>query len=167
MKTSYFFILAFFAFTCTQTKAEDLNCNTLGNPNNSCNVTFSHFSFGQNFSVNGTDMFFFDYPDLRISKSELPQSANVPRDSQSPTLPIRFFILSSDEGYNSAMSLIHTAYTLQASINVIFKNPVVDLLKNDQAYYANRASQSCFVNRVNDKPFSLLCPVMSITLTEN
>lgn len=150
-----------------QTSLQNANCNVTGNPKNSCYVTFSRFSFGQNFGTSGINMFFVESADLLISKDALPASANVPQDSNNPVLPIRFFILSNDAGYNAAMSLIHTAYATRTSVNVIFMNPVAKLLKNESSYKANANSQQCYVNRVDDIPYSIHCPIMSITLTEN
>lgn len=167
MKKLYLSVLSAVAMANAQTSLQNANCNVAGNPKNSCYVTFSRFSFGQNFGTSGINVFFVESADLLISKDALPASANVPLDSSNPVLPIRFFILSNDAGYNAAMSLIHTAYATRASVNVIFMNPAAKLLKNESSYKANTKSQQCYVNRVDDIPYSIHCPIMSITLTEN
>lgn len=166
-KIIFLSILIFVALANAQIYLDKVECTAEGNPQNSCTISFSRFSFGQNFNVEGTNMFFFDVPDFMVSKTALPQSANVPKNSKVPALPIRFFISSSNPGYNSAMSLIHTAYSTRATVKVIFMNPISNLLKDDQAYGANYKSQYCYVNRVNKEPFSILCPIMAITLSEN
>lgn len=167
MKKAILLVLLSVLFAHSQTVFENADCNIVGNPQNSCSITFSRFSFGQNFGTSGTNMFFFDVPDLLISKDALPSSANVPLDQNFPVLPIRFFIFSSDAGYNAAMSLIHTAYASRASVRVIFMNPAAKLLKNESSYRANTKSQQCYVNRVDGNPYSIHCPIMSITLSEN
>lgn len=159
-------MLIFIAFANAQSMLEKTSCNGYGNPDNSCNVTFTSFSFGQNFSTDGTGMFFFDAPDFTVSASVLPKSANVPLNTEK--LPIRFFVNSDESGYNSAMSLIHTAYASRASVNVIFMNPIAALYKDMRTFNANRPSRQCYVNRLDDgTPFSILCPVMAITLLQN
>ena len=167
MKKIFLLVLLSVLFAHSQTVFENADCNIVGNPQNSCSITFSRFSFGQNFGTSGTNMFFFDVADLLISKDALPSSASVPLDPNAPVLPIRFFILSSDVGYNAAMSLIHTAYASRASVKVIFMNPAAKLLKNESSYKANTKSQQCYVNRVDGNPYSIHCPIMSITLSEN
>lgn len=164
------FVLVFAVAANAQIMLENLQCNLEGNPANSCAVSFSHFGFGQNFgySAQSPDMFFFDASAFSVSKSALPSSANVPSDALNPTLPIRFFIYSNSQGYNSAMSLIHTAYSSRATVNVIFMNPAVNLLKNEASYRANTSKHYCFVNYMdNGKPASILCPILSIALLEN
>ena len=167
MKKVLLVIIVFAIFANAQIMLESINCNKATNPEKSCQLGFSRFSFGQNFGTGGTNMFFFDVSGLSISKNVLPNAVNVPPNQGSPTLPIRFFILSSEAGYNSAMSLIHTAYASRASLSVIFMNPLDGLFKDEQSFVANYPTQRCYVNRINNEPISILCPIMAITLEEN
>ena len=155
-------------FANAQVLLDELNNNSDGIPPNSTVLSFSHFSFGHNVAPNGAQsLFFFDVPDLVVSRNALPASAKVASDPKNPAMPIRFFIYSKDDAYNSVTSLLHTAYATRANVSVIFKNPVANLLKNEREYLLDPSTQYCYVNYYNGKPFSIHCPIMALTLGSN
>ncbi len=58
-KIIFLSILIFVALANAQIYLDKVECTAEGNPQNSCTISFSRFSFGQNFNVEGTNMFFF------------------------------------------------------------------------------------------------------------
>ena len=173
MKKIVIAVLAVVAFANARIMLENNNAckDDSGKPVNSCQISLSEFSFGQNFELSGVNMFFFGSEDLLVSKSAFPAAVGFPEDvtGEAPSLPIRFFIMSDNAAYNSAMSLVHTAYASKATITVIFMNPISDVFKNNTEYSKSSSKgHTCYVNYDNaNKPNSINCPIMAITLSQN
>lgn len=172
MKKNVFAVLAIVAFANAQTLWESLSCNASSSAESVCAVDLAEFSFGQNFERSGTNMFFLEAGKFFVSKSALPASAAVPVvNTLPPNLNIRFFIMSGNAGYNSAMSLVHTAYASKATLAVMFKNPVVHLFKDETDFKAAQGnaatSQDCYVVYSAGVPSHINCPILSLTLREN
>ncbi len=56
-KEFFLLVLLFVLFAHSQAVFENADCNIVGNPQNSCSITFSRFSFDPNFGTNGTNMY--------------------------------------------------------------------------------------------------------------
>lgn len=167
MKKIVIAVLAVVAFANARIMLENNNAckDDSGKPVNSCQISLSEFSFGQNFETSGANMFFFGSEDLLVSKSAIPADVT----GEAPSLPIRFFIMSDNAAYNSAMSLVHTAYASKATITVIFMNPIAKVFENNTEYSKSSSKgHTCYVNYDNaNKPNSINCPIMAITLSQN
>lgn len=173
MKKIIFCLLAFVAASNAQSRLE---CGAVGTPNTSCSVVLDKLRFGQVFQLNGNSMSFFQSSDFNIAVADLPSAASVTEYPDRKKLPVRFYIYANDKDYNSAMSLLHTAYATKASVNVVFVNPMVTLFKNEAAYKASATDKdACYViyddntqlPSVNNKPNHILCRPLALTLGEN
>lgn len=137
-----------------QSGTQEMRYNLPNIPETSCVITVEHISPGHNNAPTGTTIFFFDH-ELKIKKDQKDVS-------------IRFVVYNDDVNYNALQALVQTAYAMRSKMTVIFENPTLELLTENEFYSKRKTTQKCYaVNNLSDEIASINCPIQSIGLERN